>query len=160
MAFVDVIVIRLRFFDWFRWKNLKSRRKSMIDIWKRLLWKLTKQTTNFGILRLSSRTYFHLNFFHFLIFLLSLAGPKNVWSVWKWVWTSWFQHRSLLSKTGTWRSFSIYLAPFHSRYLQEPYNMPAGFEWCALDLNDPAQLQEMYTLLTENYVEDDDAHFR
>jgi glycylpeptide N-tetradecanoyltransferase len=42
----------------------------------------------------------------------------------------------------------------------DPYNMPAGFEWCNIDVNDPAQIEEMYTLLTENYVEDDDCVFR
>ena len=41
-----------------------------------------------------------------------------------------------------------------------PYNMPAGFVWCSLDVKDPVQLQEIYKLLTENYVEDDDAQFR
>jgi hypothetical protein len=24
---------------------------------------------------------------------------------------------------------------------QEPYNMPAGFEWCTIDVNDPAQVR-------------------
>jgi len=43
---------------------------------------------------------------------------------------------------------------------QEPYNMPGGFEWCILNVEDPVQLQEMYILLTENYVEDDDSTFR
>ena len=47
-----------------------------------------------------------------------------------------------------------------SQVKQESYNMPAGFEWCSIDLADPAQLQEMYNLLTENYVEDDDCTFR
>jgi hypothetical protein len=45
-------------------------------------------------------------------------------------------------------------------YLQEPYSMPEGFEWVSLDVRDPAQLEEVYTLLTENYVEDDDNMFR
>ncbi len=43
---------------------------------------------------------------------------------------------------------------------QEPYNMPAGFSWCSLDVNDPAEAQELYNLLNENYVEDDDCMFR
>jgi glycylpeptide N-tetradecanoyltransferase len=38
--------------------------------------------------------------------------------------------------------------------------MPAGFEWSDIDVTDPAQLQELYNLLTENYVEDDDCQFR
>lgn len=43
---------------------------------------------------------------------------------------------------------------------QEPYNMPTGFEWCSLDVTDPAVILEVYTLLSENYVEDDDCLFR
>jgi hypothetical protein len=47
-----------------------------------------------------------------------------------------------------------------SRVKPEPFNMPAGFEWCEIDINDPAQAQELYTLLSENYVEDDECLFR
>lgn len=43
---------------------------------------------------------------------------------------------------------------------KEPFNMPPGFEWCTLDITDPVQAQEMYKLLNENYVEDDDCMFR
>lgn len=43
---------------------------------------------------------------------------------------------------------------------QEPYTLPEGFMWEALDLNEPLILKELYTLLSENYVEDDDAMFR
>ena len=43
---------------------------------------------------------------------------------------------------------------------QEPYNMPAGFEWCVLDMKSEAEAHEVYTLLYENYVEDDDNLFR
>ncbi|KAJ1373455.1 glycylpeptide N-tetradecanoyltransferase [Parelaphostrongylus tenuis] len=42
----------------------------------------------------------------------------------------------------------------------EPYSMPESFVWSDVDLNDEKQLQELYTLLTENYVEDDDNMFR
>lgn len=42
----------------------------------------------------------------------------------------------------------------------EPYTLPDGFTWDTLNLNDPLQLKELYTLLNENYVEDDDAMFR
>lgn len=38
--------------------------------------------------------------------------------------------------------------------------MPPGFEWSVIDIRDDAQIAEMYTLLTENYVEDDDCTFR
>ncbi|RCN32643.1 Myristoyl-CoA:protein N-myristoyltransferase domain protein [Ancylostoma caninum] len=43
---------------------------------------------------------------------------------------------------------------------QEPYSLPESFIWSDVDLNDEKQLQELYTLLTENYVEDDDNMFR
>jgi glycylpeptide N-tetradecanoyltransferase len=43
---------------------------------------------------------------------------------------------------------------------QEPYPMPAGFKWCSVDIMDEVQVNEVYTLLTENYVEDDDNMFR
>lgn len=42
----------------------------------------------------------------------------------------------------------------------DPYRLPAAFKWDTLNLNDPLQLTELYTLLNENYVEDDDAMFR
>jgi glycylpeptide N-tetradecanoyltransferase len=41
-----------------------------------------------------------------------------------------------------------------------PYKMGGGMEWGLIDIHDPAQCEEMYTLLTENYVEDDEAMFR
>lgn len=43
---------------------------------------------------------------------------------------------------------------------QDPYGMPAGFDWCTVDILDQGQAEEVYTLLTENYVEDDDNMFR
>lgn len=43
---------------------------------------------------------------------------------------------------------------------KDPFSLPDGFKWDDLDLNDESQLQELYTLLTENYVEDDDNMFR
>lgn len=43
---------------------------------------------------------------------------------------------------------------------QEPYRMPNGFEWSVLDLTQEIQLNELYDLLTKNYVEDDDNMFR
>lgn len=42
----------------------------------------------------------------------------------------------------------------------EPYSLPAGFQWDTLNLDDPIVLKELYVLLTENYVEDDDNMFR
>lgn len=43
---------------------------------------------------------------------------------------------------------------------QEPYNMPPGFEWSTVDVTSPDEKLELYTLLANNYVEDDDALFR
>jgi len=43
---------------------------------------------------------------------------------------------------------------------QEPYTLPQGFTWDALDLGDRGVLKELYGLLNENYVEDDDNMFR
>lgn len=42
----------------------------------------------------------------------------------------------------------------------EPYTLPAGYFWSDVDINDPKQAEEVYTLLTKHYVEDDDAMFR
>lgn len=42
----------------------------------------------------------------------------------------------------------------------EPYALPDGFKWETMKLDDPLILAELYTLLNENYVEDDDAMFR
>lgn len=43
---------------------------------------------------------------------------------------------------------------------QDPYPLPEGFVWETMDLNNEVVLRELYTLLNENYVEDDDAMFR
>jgi len=42
----------------------------------------------------------------------------------------------------------------------DPYNMPKGFEWSEVDVTDPAQRTEIYDLLYQNYVEDDECMFR
>lgn len=42
----------------------------------------------------------------------------------------------------------------------EPYSLPDGFTWDTLNLDEPLVLKELYTLLNENYVEDDDCMFR
>ncbi|BFZ01130.1 hypothetical protein BsWGS_04169 [Bradybaena similaris] len=47
-----------------------------------------------------------------------------------------------------------------SEIRHEPLSLPAGFMWDTLDINDPLILKELYTLLNENYVEDDDNMFR
>uniref|UniRef100_A0A060T9G1 Glycylpeptide N-tetradecanoyltransferase n=1 Tax=Blastobotrys adeninivorans TaxID=409370 RepID=A0A060T9G1_BLAAD len=43
---------------------------------------------------------------------------------------------------------------------KEPYPLRDDFEWATIDITDPAQLQEVYELLYNNYIEDDDATFR
>uniref|UniRef100_H2YR95 Glycylpeptide N-tetradecanoyltransferase n=1 Tax=Ciona savignyi TaxID=51511 RepID=H2YR95_CIOSA len=43
---------------------------------------------------------------------------------------------------------------------EEPYSLPVEFEWDTVDLGNPNQLEEVYKLLNENYVEDDDNMFR
>jgi len=42
----------------------------------------------------------------------------------------------------------------------EPYSLPPQFEWCTVDIDNDAEAQEIYLLLSENYVEDDDSMFR
>lgn len=41
-----------------------------------------------------------------------------------------------------------------------PCPCPRSYDWCVIDVHDAAELSELYTLLTENYVEDDSAMFR
>ncbi|XP_019518956.1 PREDICTED: glycylpeptide N-tetradecanoyltransferase 2 [Hipposideros armiger] len=43
---------------------------------------------------------------------------------------------------------------------REPYSLPQGFMWDTLELGNAEVLKELYTLLNENYVEDDDNMFR
>ncbi|XP_072028638.1 glycylpeptide N-tetradecanoyltransferase 2-like [Amphiura filiformis] len=43
---------------------------------------------------------------------------------------------------------------------QDCYSLPGQFQWDTLDVHNPSILQELYTLLNENYVEDDDNMFR
>ncbi|KAL6058641.1 glycylpeptide N-tetradecanoyltransferase [Balamuthia mandrillaris] len=47
-----------------------------------------------------------------------------------------------------------------SEIQKEPMPLLSLFEWTETDVDDPATLEEIYTLLTENYVEDDDCMFR
>lgn len=42
----------------------------------------------------------------------------------------------------------------------EPLPLLAEFEWCTLDVTDQKQLEDIFVLLNENYVEDRDASFR
>jgi hypothetical protein len=43
---------------------------------------------------------------------------------------------------------------------KKPIGLPAGYEWVTIDVHNDAQLEEMYALLCNNYVEDDEAMFR
>ncbi|KAM8723294.1 glycylpeptide N-tetradecanoyltransferase 1 [Sparus aurata] len=52
------------------------------------------------------------------------------------------------------------IEPDKDNIREEPYSLPHGFSWDTLDLGNPAVLKELYTLLNENYVEDDDNMFR
>ncbi|KAI3365267.1 hypothetical protein L3Q82_010360 [Scortum barcoo] len=43
---------------------------------------------------------------------------------------------------------------------KEPYSLPQGFCWDSLDLSSPTVLRELCTLLSENYMEEDDNTIR
>ncbi|KAF9601372.1 hypothetical protein IFM89_019104 [Coptis chinensis] len=43
---------------------------------------------------------------------------------------------------------------------QEPYNLPSLYEWSTCDIGSEATCTEVYNLLTNNYVEDDENMFR
>jgi len=43
---------------------------------------------------------------------------------------------------------------------QTPYALPDGFEWYAVDIDNQEELDAVYTLLRDHYVEDDDNMFR
>ena len=43
---------------------------------------------------------------------------------------------------------------------KDPYALPGGYEWCECDISNSESVEEVYTLLSENYVEDDDNMFR
>lgn len=41
-----------------------------------------------------------------------------------------------------------------------PYPLPEGYHWCSLDLSKEEDLNELYELLKNHYVEDSDGKFR
>jgi len=43
---------------------------------------------------------------------------------------------------------------------KEPLNLPDGFVWANVDISNRNEAKEVYDLLTQNYVEDDDNMFR
>lgn len=47
-----------------------------------------------------------------------------------------------------------------SEVKQEPYNLPPAYEWITCDMDTDEMCSEVYNLLTNNYVEDDENMFR
>lgn len=47
-----------------------------------------------------------------------------------------------------------------ARVRKEPDPLPAAYEWVTMDLTSKEEMQEVYSLLSNHYVEDDDARFR
>ncbi|KAL3503793.1 hypothetical protein ACH5RR_033634 [Cinchona calisaya] len=47
-----------------------------------------------------------------------------------------------------------------SEVKQEPYNLPNYYEWITCDMDSTQMCNEVYNLLTSNYVEDDENMFR
>ncbi|XP_060205916.1 glycylpeptide N-tetradecanoyltransferase 1-like [Lycium barbarum] len=47
-----------------------------------------------------------------------------------------------------------------SEVKQEPYNLPGPYEWTTCDMDSEEMCNEVYLLLTNNYVEDDENMFR
>lgn len=47
-----------------------------------------------------------------------------------------------------------------SKVPREPAPLPESYEWCVLDLTSQSEIKEVYTLLSNHYVEDDNAMFR
>ena len=43
---------------------------------------------------------------------------------------------------------------------KDPFPLPPAFEWITCDVSKESELQEIYSLLNENYVEDEDSLFR
>ncbi len=58
------------------------------------------------------------------------------------------------------KSGAIDAAKMVDEVRKEPYPLPSAYEWMTCDVTDEMQLQDIYTLLNENYVEDDDSLFR
>ena len=52
------------------------------------------------------------------------------------------------------------IEPDKEKVRQDPFSLPTGFHWDTLDVMNEATLAEIYHLLKDHYVEDDDAMFR
>lgn len=59
----------------------------------------------------------------------------------------------MISETGP-------VEPDKEEVRSEPYSLSDKFTWDEIDLTNEAQITELYDLLNENYVEDDDNMFR
>lgn len=71
-----------------------------------------------------------------------------------------FQEMQPISKLGEVVNSHGPMEPDKDNIHQEPYTLSQGFPWDSLDLGDRGLLKELYTLLNENYMEDDDIMFR
>ena len=52
------------------------------------------------------------------------------------------------------------MEPDKTEVREEPYSLSEKFMWDEVDVTDEAQRTELYELLNENYVEDEDNMFR
>lgn len=52
------------------------------------------------------------------------------------------------------------MEPDKEEVREEPYSLSDKFMWDEVDVTDEVQITELYELLNENYVEDDDNMFR
>ena len=52
------------------------------------------------------------------------------------------------------------MEPDKTEVREEPYSLPEKFTWEEVDVTDDTQIAELYELLNENYVEDEDNMFR
>jgi len=85
------------------------------------------------------------------------AGPDKEYKFWK---TQPVPQWNVADDGGDDTEGPIEVDKPQSEVRQTPLNMPAGFEWDTLDLDNEADLDQVYKLLNENYVEDDDNMFR
>jgi glycylpeptide N-tetradecanoyltransferase len=47
-----------------------------------------------------------------------------------------------------------------SKIPKDPPQIPDSFEWCTMDMTKDDEINEVYDLLSNHYVEDDEAMFR
>ncbi|KAF3818511.1 hypothetical protein GH733_011928 [Mirounga leonina] len=71
-----------------------------------------------------------------------------------------FWHTQLVPRLGEVVNTHGPAEPDKDNICQEPYTLPQGFTWDALDLGDRGVMKGFYGLLNENYLEDNDNMFR